>query len=141
MFNDDSADCLIICEDEEFKVHKFLLMAHSDAFRAMLTHDTIEKRESIIRVRDGTKAIAIKYLLDYLYSSTLPEEFSDDDATHVMQLADMYHIEPLKLLVQKKLAERLTASNVCAMFLKAHLYNATSLMDACVPVVSFVTCI
>lgn len=46
-------------------------------------------------------------MLNYLYTSKLADTFSYDDAADVMQLADKYDMEPLKILAQKRLADQL----------------------------------
>ena len=46
----EGSDCVIECGGQEFQVHKFVLMAHSDVFRAMFSHkETMESVESRIR--------------------------------------------------------------------------------------------
>jgi hypothetical protein len=51
----EGTDCVIECNGQEFQVHKFILMAHSDVFRAMFSHkETIESVESRIRITDAT---------------------------------------------------------------------------------------
>ncbi|CAK5008299.1 unnamed protein product [Meloidogyne enterolobii] len=49
----EGSDCIVECGNQEFPVHKFVLMAHSDVFRAMFNHkDTLESVESRIRITD-----------------------------------------------------------------------------------------
>jgi hypothetical protein len=51
--NSEGSDCVIECGTQEFLVHKFILMAHSDVFRAMFSHkETMESVESRIRVNN-----------------------------------------------------------------------------------------
>uniref|UniRef100_A0AC34GKK5 BTB domain-containing protein n=1 Tax=Panagrolaimus sp. ES5 TaxID=591445 RepID=A0AC34GKK5_9BILA len=133
MRDDESVDCKIICHGREFDAHKFLLCSHSQVFKAMFKHDTIERQESKINITDTT-AKAIEHMLHYLYSSKLSETFPYEDAADVIQLADKYDMEPLKILVQRRLADQLTVSNLCDIFHIAHLHNADQLMESCIPV-------
>jgi speckle-type POZ protein len=133
MRDDESVDCKIICKGQEFEAHKFLLCSHSQVFKAMFKHDTIERQESKINITDTTPK-AIEHMLHYLYSSKLSEVFPYEDAADVIQLADKYDMEPLKILVQRRLADQLTISNLCDIFHIAHLHNADQLMESCIPV-------
>jgi len=46
----DHADMELICEDESFPCHKFVMAARSDVFRAMFSHDMKESIESKVEV-------------------------------------------------------------------------------------------
>uniref|UniRef100_A0A7E4UP64 BTB domain-containing protein n=1 Tax=Panagrellus redivivus TaxID=6233 RepID=A0A7E4UP64_PANRE len=133
MQNSDSSDCVIRIDGCDLPVHKFLLSAHSFVFDAMFSHDTKERREGVINIVDSTKE-AVEMMLHFLYSSNLPDNFSELIAPDVIQLADKYDMEPLKILVQKKLCDILNPNNVCRIFCVAYLHNAEKLIDACVPV-------
>lgn len=105
MRDDESVDCTIHCEGRIFQAHKFLLCSHSQVFKAMFKHDTIERKESKVNITDTT-AKALEHMLYYLYSSKLSDTFPYEDAADIMQLADKYDMEPLKVLVQKRLADQ-----------------------------------
>ena len=106
MRDDESVDCSIVCEGQSFNAHKFLLCSHSQVFKAMFKHDTLEKKESKINITDTT-AKALEHMLAYLYSSKLSDDFQYEDAADVMQLADKYDMDGMKILVQKRLADQL----------------------------------
>ena len=102
----DGSDFVIECEGRTFDVHKFMLSAHSDVFRAMLKHkSTIESTENRLVLTD-TNAMAVHQMLHYLYSSALPENFLDEHAPALMQLSEKYALDALKMLCQEKLISR-----------------------------------
>lgn len=102
----EGSDFTIECEGRIFSVHKFILMAHSDVFRAMFKHPgTIENQESRLLLTD-TNPVAVNQMLTYMYSGSLPENFLDEHAPALMQIAEKYALEPLKLLCQEKLILR-----------------------------------
>jgi speckle-type POZ protein len=131
----EGSDFTIECEGRIFSVHKFILMAHSDVFRAMFKHvNTVESRDSKMILTD-TNPVAVNQMLTYMYSGSLPENFLDEHAPALMQIAEKYALDPLKLLCQDKLISRLNGNNVCLMLEIADAHNADVLMEACIPMV------
>lgn len=62
----EGSDFTIECEGRNFAVHKFILMAHSDVFRAMFKHTgTIENRDSKLILTD-TNPVAVNQMLTYM---------------------------------------------------------------------------
>lgn len=99
-------DCIIECKNQEFQVHKFVLMAHSEVFRAMFTHkNTLENLESRVKLTD-TNPIAVHQMLTYMYSSNLPEGFEDEHAPKLIEISEKYGLDALKILCQDKLVSR-----------------------------------
>jgi len=131
----EGSDFTIECEGRQFSVHKFILMSHSDVFRAMFKHTTtIENIESRLVLTDTTP-VAINHMLTYMYSGSLPDGFLDEHAPSLMQIAEKYALDPLKLLCQEKLISRLNGNNVCFMLEIADTHNADVLMSACIPMI------
>jgi speckle-type POZ protein len=106
----EGSDFTIECEGHMFEVHKFMLIAHSDVFRAMFKHKgTIENRDSRLVLTDTTPT-AVSQMLTYMYSGALPDGFLDEQASALLQIAEKYAVDPLKLLCQEKLISRLVSS-------------------------------
>uniref|UniRef100_A0A1I7Z4P8 BTB domain-containing protein n=1 Tax=Steinernema glaseri TaxID=37863 RepID=A0A1I7Z4P8_9BILA len=126
-----ASDCTIVCEGESFQAHKFVLMTQSDVFKAMFSHkDMTENLDSVIRLSD-TSSFAVQQMLTYMYSGNLPPLIDDDQASAVMQLADKYGIDHLKILCEERLIEKLDLDNVCLMMHLADSHNAMNLKTAC----------
>lgn len=131
----EGSDCVIECDHQEFMVHKFVLMAHSDVFRAMFSHKTTkESVESRIQIADSAPTV-VQHMLTYIYSGNVPDDIADDQVSALIEISEKYQLEPLKIICQDKLIMRLTLTNVCAMLNLADIHNADLLMDACIPLV------
>ena len=104
MMDDDSTtDVSIICGTRTFKVHKFILCAHSSVFRTMLTTaEWKERRSSIITIQDTTPR-AVEYMIRYLYSGVLAENLSKNEVIEVLNLAEKYDLKMLKNFMEKML--------------------------------------
>jgi hypothetical protein len=92
---------------KEFNVHKYVLIANSDVFRAMFSHkNTKEFRESRVQINDTTPT-AVRQMLHYMYAGALPDDYDvEDDAADLMKIADKYEIKPLIEYNEKRLIER-----------------------------------
>jgi hypothetical protein len=117
----EGSDVIIECENQEFHVHKFVLMTHSDVFCAMFSHkETLESVESRIRITDFT-ADTVHQMLTYMYfliiffklnlffkrySGGLPDDFSDEQATSLIEISEKYQLDSLKIICQDKLISR-----------------------------------
>jgi len=102
----EGSDFIIECEGKQFHVHKFLLMAHSEVFRAMFTHeDTMESIEGRVKLTD-TNPTAVHHMLTYMYSGSLPDGFADADADSLIEISEKYALDQLKVLCQDKLISR-----------------------------------
>uniref|UniRef100_A0A915DQR3 Uncharacterized protein n=1 Tax=Ditylenchus dipsaci TaxID=166011 RepID=A0A915DQR3_9BILA len=131
----EGSDCIIQCENKEFSVHKFVLIAHSEVFRAMFSHkNMLENMESRINLTD-TNPTAVHQMLTYMYSGNLPDGFADEHAPFLIEISEKYGLDPLKILCQDKLISRLAPTNVCGMLELADTHNADLLMSACIPIV------
>lgn len=82
-----------------------MLMAHSDVFRAMFS----DPASVAILANNGNKLIladtnpvAVHQMLTYMYSSALPEDFSNEHTLDLMKIAERYALEPLKSLVEER---------------------------------------
>nr|CAD2173569.1 unnamed protein product [Meloidogyne enterolobii] len=118
----EGSDCVVECGNQEFPVHKFVLMAHSDSV------------ESRIRITDfGPETV--HQMLTYMYSGGLPEDFSDEQASNLIEISEKYQLDSLKIICQDKLISRLSMANVCSMVTIADIHNADLLMSACIPLV------
>jgi hypothetical protein len=81
-------------------------MAHSEVFRAMFKHEgTIENHDNHLLLADTTPT-AVSQMLTWMYSGTLPGGFADEHALVLLQIAEKYAVDPLKLLYQEKLISR-----------------------------------
>ncbi|CAD5210270.1 unnamed protein product [Bursaphelenchus xylophilus] len=130
----EGSDFVIECQGREFAVHKFVLMAHSEVLRAMFKHSMEETKNGRMKLLDACPE-AVAHMLYYMYSGALPQEFEYEHASPLMQIADKYALDQLKMLCQEKLIQRLNASNVITMLIMADYQNAPLLMDACIPVI------
>merc|ERR1719461_759862 len=72
--SEDSSDITIICDDEKFPCHKFILSARSDVFKTMLSMpDSKEQLDGIIKI-DDVSAQTMKTLLKFMYKDDLEIE-------------------------------------------------------------------
>ena len=89
-----------------FKVHKCVLAAHSDVFRAMFAHkETVENVQSCLKITDFDADI-VGQMLKYLYTGELPEELATENLTELLKIGEKYQLELLKSIIEEKLITR-----------------------------------
>lgn len=120
LLNDDEfPDLRIVVQGKEIKVHKLIICARSPVFRAMLSLDMKEKRESRINLTDVSYEAA-KEFMKFLYSAEL---CTANYAKELLILAEMYQITDLKETCEHNLLAQLNKDNALDCLYTANLYN------------------
>ena len=96
--DETSSDIKIICGDEEFPCHKFVLCSRSDVFKAMLEGENYkEGQDGILEIND-TKPQIMKTFLKYMYSmysDTFSFNITVDNFIEVLKAAYLINNELL----------------------------------------------
>lgn len=122
-----TSDYKVVADEDgrEFAVHKCILAAHSDVFRAMFEHSgTIESERSTLRI-DEFSSDAIGAMLEYIYTGCCSS--STCRPQELLGLADKYNLTYLKCCCEEQLIAKVTKENVCEMLMLADLYRSDSL--------------
>lgn len=117
--DDDHCDVILVVQNQEIKVHKLILSARSPVFKAMLSVDMKEKRESRIVIPD-IHFEAVKEFIKFLYSAQLN---TTNYAKDLLILSEMYQIIDLKEACENKLLSQLNKDNAMESLFIANLYN------------------
>lgn len=130
------ADITFSVKGEYFLAHRIVLAARSPVFMAELCGQWKEKESLCITVED-MEPTAFKALLQYIYTDNfLPmEEYDDNEKKeivhHLLQAADRYSIERLKLACESFLCMNLEVRTVTATLALADQHGCNNLKDAC----------
>ncbi|KAL3070055.1 hypothetical protein niasHT_033565 [Heterodera trifolii] len=95
-------------KDHFDRFHQMFLSGDgTDLFRAMFTHknETTQSAESRVRITD-CKPIVVHQMLTYMYSGRLPDTFDNDHAQGLIEIAEKYGLEAMKIICQDKLGTR-----------------------------------
>uniref|UniRef100_A0A0K0EN21 BTB domain-containing protein n=1 Tax=Strongyloides stercoralis TaxID=6248 RepID=A0A0K0EN21_STRER len=128
----DLTDFKIVCQDQEFFVHKFILASQSSVFKAMLMKTNIkEEVDNTIIIKDFTPETVSK-MIEYLYSGKIITELKVDECIQLLRLAEKYYLKRLKILCEEKLSAKISIENFCTLVEEADNNNSDFLMKACV---------
>ncbi|XP_043464514.1 protein roadkill-like isoform X2 [Leptopilina heterotoma] len=89
------SDFKIICQDQEFCVHKTILVCQSDVFQAMFENPMKESREDALIISDFEPKI-VETMIRYLYSDEMTESLSADEFKQLLLIANKYNLEKLE---------------------------------------------
>ena len=114
------------CDGQSFPCHKHILACRSDVFKAMMTSDTKEAKDSCVDIVDSEPRY-VRAMLAYLYTDRLPNDL--DERFNLVQLAEKYNIVPLAELCWKSLSDLLAQSNVIKVYRLAKMFCKKKVED------------
>uniref|UniRef100_A0A0N5B4K6 BTB domain-containing protein n=1 Tax=Strongyloides papillosus TaxID=174720 RepID=A0A0N5B4K6_STREA len=121
-------DCIIKVGDHEINVHKCILDARSEVFRSTLKRKRVEPESNIIEVNDFRLGV-VKDMVNFLYTGKSPR--IDEIATEMLEIAEKYKLEGLKIVATESLLNSLNVENVCEYLEKSEICSAEILKEFC----------
>jgi len=121
IFHDSkNSDVVVIAGNQKFHCHKNILGARCEVFKNMLAPNTIESESSTIEVKEVSPE-AVESMLKYIYSGEIPDD-EELLTLDLLNIAEMYLLDPLKEACLKSLVERLEVSTCISTFIMADRY-------------------
>ncbi|XP_028811057.1 speckle-type POZ protein-like [Denticeps clupeoides] len=119
-------DCSLFVAGQEFQAHKAILAARCPVFRAMFTHDMMERQTNRVEIHEMEPEV-LKELLTFIYSGKAPN--LQDVAAELLVAADMYLLERLKRMCEEALCSSLTVENAAEILIFTDLHLTPDLKD------------
>jgi len=124
--NEDSSDITIICDDEKFPCHKFILSSRSDVFKTMLEMtDFKEQQDGMIRI-DDVSAKTMRTFLKFVYKDDLEIEEID---CNLLIAAEKYNFKKLFNICLKQVTKMIKADTVMEIIIAAYLIDNELLLQ------------
>ncbi|KAL6659511.1 hypothetical protein ACP70R_003551 [Stipagrostis hirtigluma subsp. patula] len=137
----DHADIAFDVRGEVFHGHKVVLAMRSPVFKAQLYGPMKEKETGCI-VIDDMEPVVFKALLHFIYTDglVLPGDLGGDGykdmVLHLLEAADRYGMERLKLICESILCRTLDETSVATTLALADQHYCNALKDVCVQFMS-----
>lgn len=106
----------------KFQIHKVILAAHSEVFKAMLKEETAESQNSYVKLVDVNEE-DLRCMLEYIYTGTVKDVENINFGTLLM-LADRYNLRGLWELSQYALSEQISLDNALDILVIADMYDS-----------------
>ncbi|KAJ4777612.1 BTB/POZ and MATH domain-containing protein 2 [Rhynchospora pubera] len=136
----EGADVSFIVGEDIIRAHKYILAARSRVFKAQFFGPMEGKKKGSIKVKDMEASI-FEAMLHFIYSDSESLPVFDEVegnrpatvalAQHLLVAADMYGLERLKRVCEKKLYEFLDVDNLATTLALAVQHYCSDLKDAC----------
>ncbi|XP_044440663.1 BTB/POZ and MATH domain-containing protein 2-like [Triticum aestivum] len=133
----EGADVTFCVQGETFPAHRVVLAARSPVFRVQLCGPMMEKDGSYVIVEDMLPGV-FRALIHFVYTDCLVlpfDGFDDEDrkeiVRHLLQAADRYAIEKLKLICEATLCSCLDVQTVATTYALADQHQCNDLKQAC----------
>lgn len=120
---------------EVFRAHKCILAARSPVFKAELFGAMKESTGTAIRIGDMLPQV-FNALLHFIYTDSLPPEMAAGQeevlmAQHLLEAADRYAMQRLKLICEEKLCNSLDVNTIASTMVLAEQHSCHRLKEAC----------
>ncbi|XP_005092148.1 kelch-like protein 26 [Aplysia californica] len=119
-------DYTLVADGERISVHRAVMAACSDYFRAMLTGYMKESREECVELK-GVTASGLKVVVDFAYTGRL--ELTYDNVHDVLSAASHLQVGVAVELCSKYLETALTVDNCTDILNLAQMYSLKSTQD------------
>uniref|UniRef100_A0A914QQB2 BTB domain-containing protein n=1 Tax=Panagrolaimus davidi TaxID=227884 RepID=A0A914QQB2_9BILA len=129
--NEEQKDLIIVTGDQEIKVHKWIICAHSPVFKAEMESGIKESIERKIEITDFSFEI-VKIFVEYCYERDIENFINEENVSELLHFTDKYDIQPLHNHLQQFMIQRLTEQNVCKFANASVSANAHALRECCI---------
>jgi len=119
--HEGTTDFSITCNGKIFMCHKNVLSVRSEYFKKMFESNTKEKIMNNLDIK-ATSYTAVGKMLRYIYSGKQPNLLDYQDNVDLLQLADMYLLNNLKLYCGETIINHLTIENCIGSFIIINRY-------------------
>ena len=120
------SDVILTVGHRHFTAHKVILATRSPVFAAMFQPDTKESLTNSVDVT-GIDPDVFHEMLRFIYTNKA--DVSRDGAQSLLAAADMYQLEHLKKICERKLLEQLSLENAVQLLIIADRYSAGHLKN------------
>jgi speckle-type POZ protein len=124
----DFADVILSASGQQLHAHKAVLSTRSPVFLAMFRHDMLETRSNRVEIED-IRYDVLREMVHFIYTGRTPNLI--DMACELLQAADKYALERLKVMCEDTLCLSLTTDNVADTLILADVHSAKQLKERC----------
>ncbi|CAL4999798.1 unnamed protein product [Urochloa decumbens] len=129
------SDVSFIVDGQQFPAHRAVLAARSPVFEAELFGSMADATMPSITIHE-IKPAAFKVMLRFMYTDSFPadNELGDsptDMLQHLLDVADRFALDRLKLICSLKLIENISVDTVGSILVCAETYNCPELKNKC----------
>ena len=119
-------DCTLVVQTLEFPIHKLVLAASSEYFRALFTTSMKENHCSRI-VLNGMSAQTFKAVLNFIYTGKVT--LNESNITKLHTAADMLQLDDLLSLCHDYLLNQICTSNCIGIWNYSNTFGNSKLKD------------
>ena len=119
-------DYTLVCAGESLKVHRAVLAARSEYWRALLTSGMVEA------VKDSSEVLAVnlptlRLFLEFVYTGRVAEKLEPKQMELLLEAADFYGVYSLKEQCEEGLIASLEPSNLMDRLVLGDTFSASNL--------------
>lgn len=131
----DFSDFKFTIGKRKFPVHKAILHSRSPYFKAIFSQGFEENTTNSVPIKE-IEADLFAELLEYMYTSKIPEFTNEAKTIEVLVFADKYQLDSLKTICENELSEKMTTESMFNLLMVADTYNASILKKKTIEFIS-----
>lgn len=131
----DFSDFKFTIGKRKFPVHKAILHSRSPYFKALFSQGFEENTTNSVPIKE-IEADLFAELLEYMYTSKIPEFTNEAKTIEVLVFADKYQLDSLKTICENELSEKMTTESMFNLLMVADTYNASILKKKTIEFIS-----
>uniref|UniRef100_A0A914R2H2 BTB domain-containing protein n=1 Tax=Panagrolaimus davidi TaxID=227884 RepID=A0A914R2H2_9BILA len=120
-------DVTLHTEDQEIKVHKYVLINRSPVFAKMLK----DNQEMFIELPEFSTSV-IEAVIDFCYGKDIKSLINLQNGIEFLRFSDKFKMEDLKNTIEEYLIQQISDKNVCQFSSKSVEFNAKQLRECCI---------
>jgi speckle-type POZ protein len=135
--SEEGVDAKFKVKEEIFQAHKIVLAMRSPVFKAEFNGPMSNNKKGTMVVDDMEPPV-FKGLLHFIYTDSLPSmdtldaNEQEEMAKHLLEAADRYGLERMKLMCENILCKKFAIQTVASTLILADQYHCSKLKDACI---------
>lgn len=126
MLSGELSDFIITADKEDFYVHKCILMARSDVFKAMFENSILGNNQTRVEVNDIRPDVLTEFLR-FIYTGKV--YLIEEMVCELLYTAAKYSVGGLKIMCEETMCLNLSLNNALKYLELALIHNATKLKE------------
>jgi speckle-type POZ protein len=122
------ADVILSANGRKLHAHKAVLSARSSVFSVLFRHDILENKNNRVEA-DDVRYDVLQEMVHFIYAGRTPNLI--EMSYELLQAAEKYYLERLKVMCKDVLCLNLTTENVAGTLILAGLHSAKQWKERC----------
>ena len=124
--NEKLSDITFIVEGNEIKIHKYIMAARCEYYRALWNKNWAESSENVLII-DNFSYDSFLLFIRYIYTNNIRDYINGDVVVDLLSIATQFNMNGLKSICEQYIITGIDSTNALSLYQIADLYSARRL--------------